>query len=152
MSIFLPISINITGKQILIVGGGKVAFHKATILSCFTSRIIIIAPEFCSEFELSSFEQKKKRYESKDLKNVFLVYICTGEKLLNAMIKADCEEHNILSSVCDNSSSCDFISPAIYKSDNITIAVSSNAQSVWKSIVIRNQIKFLAEKNILKIN
>ncbi|BAG83546.1 MAG: bifunctional precorrin-2 dehydrogenase/sirohydrochlorin ferrochelatase [Candidatus Azobacteroides pseudotrichonymphae] len=152
MSIFLPISINITGKHILIVGGGKIAFHKATILSLFTNRIIVVSPKFCSEFELSSFKKKRKEYESKDLENVFLVYICTEKESLNMIIKVDCENHNILTNVCDNPSLCDFISPAIYKNDNVTIAISSNAENVWQSIIIRDQIKFLIERNILKIN
>lgn len=151
MNIFFPISINITNKQILIIGGGLVAFHKATVLSHFTSKIIVIAPEFCSKFELLSLKLKKKKYELEDLTDIFLVYICTEKQSLNQRIKIDCENRNILANVCNNSKLCDFISPAIYKNNNVTISVSSNAQKVQMSIDIRNQIKSLVEKDILKI-
>jgi siroheme synthase (precorrin-2 oxidase/ferrochelatase) len=40
---------------------------------------------------------------------------------------------------------CDFVSPAIHKTGNISIAVSSNAQNVYQSVDIRNQIKQLIE-------
>jgi siroheme synthase-like protein len=148
---FLPISINITNKKIVIIGGGKVAFHKAAILSRFTSEATVIAPEFHSEFETLPFQLIHKEYEAEDLTGAFLVYICTGNEILNATIKTDCSTRGILASVCDNPLLCDFISPAIHKEENMTIAVSSNAQNVRLSIDVRNQIRDLAEKKILKV-
>ncbi|MDR2520408.1 MAG: bifunctional precorrin-2 dehydrogenase/sirohydrochlorin ferrochelatase [Bacteroidales bacterium OttesenSCG-928-I14] len=152
MNIFFPISINITNKQILIIGGGSVAFNKAVTLSYFTNRISVIATNFCPKFKfLTTIELKKKMYDSDDLKGVFMVYICTCDKMLNLTIKTECNNRNILVNICDSPKSCNFISPAVYKDNNITIAVSSNAQNVKKSIDIRNQIKKLVERNQLII-
>jgi siroheme synthase-like protein len=148
---FLPISINITNKKIVIIGGGKVAFHKASILSRFTREATVIAPEFHAGFETLPFSLIKKEYEAADLTGAFLVYVCTGNETLNIAIKNECEKRGILTSVCDNPALCDFISPAIHQEGNITIAVSSNAQNVRQSIDIRNQIRDLAENQILKI-
>jgi siroheme synthase (precorrin-2 oxidase/ferrochelatase) len=36
---FLPVSVNITGKKIVLIGGGEVAFHKASIMYRFTAEI-----------------------------------------------------------------------------------------------------------------
>jgi siroheme synthase-like protein len=148
---FLPISINITQKKIVIIGGGKVAFHKATILSRFTSEATVVAPEFHPEFETLPFQLIQKEYETNDLEGAFLVYICTGNEALNAKIKTECEKRNLLASVCDNPLLCDFVSPAIYKEENMTIAVSSNAQNVRQSIAVRNQIRNLFENQLLEI-
>jgi siroheme synthase-like protein len=149
--VFLPISINITDKKIVIIGGGKVAFHKATILSRFTSEATVVAPEFHPEFETLPFQLIQKEYEANDLNEAFLVYICTGNETLNVKIKTDCESRGILASVCDNPSLCDFVSPAIYKAENMTVAVASNAQNVRQSIDVRNQIKILVENKTLKL-
>jgi siroheme synthase-like protein len=144
---FMPVSINITGKRILIIGGGKVGRHKATILSRFTSEATVISPVFHEGFETLPFERIQKQYEPNDLESAFLVYICTENESLNAKIKGDCEKRGILAGVCDNPALCDFISPAIYKNGDLTIAVSSNAQNVRRSIGIRDWIIEQLSKN-----
>lgn len=138
---FLPISVNITNKKIVIIGGGKVGYHKATILSRFTDQATIISPEFHSGFESLPFVLIKKKYEKSDLEGVFMVYICTENQSLNIQIKEDAEQKGVLASVCDNPPLCDFISPAIFKADHVTIAISSNARNVHQSVYIRNQIQ-----------
>ena len=148
---FLPIGINITNKKILIVGGGKVGYHKASILNRFTDKATVVSPQFVEGFKNLHFDLVEKKYTSEDLNGVFLVYICTENEELNSQIKYEAENLGILASVCDNPILCDFVSPAIFKSDNITIAVSSNAQDVYQSIDIRNQIKLLVENGNLKL-
>jgi siroheme synthase, N-terminal domain len=148
---FLPISINITGKKIVIVGGGKVGYHKASILSRFTDKATVISPRFREEFDTLPFKLIKKEYSQEDLDGAFLVYICTENEELNAQIKKDAESKGVLASVCDSPQLCDFVSPAILKHDNISIAVSSNAQNVRQSISIRNRINELIERGDLGI-
>jgi siroheme synthase-like protein len=149
--IFLPVSVNITGKKILIVGGGKIGFHKATTLREFTENITIVSPEFHEEFETLPFTQAKKEYEKTDLEGAFLVYICTENGELNARIKSDAEAAGTLACVCDHPALCDFISPAIYREEYMTIAVSSNARNVRQAISIRNRIRALAQNGTLSL-
>lgn len=148
---FLPISINITDKKILIIGGGKVGYHKACILNRFTDKATIVSPQFVDGFKDLPFELIQKKYSKEDLEGVFLLYICTENEKFNAEIKSEADDLGILASVCDNPILCDFVSPAIFKSDNVTVAVSSNARDVYQSINIRNQIKILVENGDLKL-
>ncbi|MDR1865283.1 MAG: bifunctional precorrin-2 dehydrogenase/sirohydrochlorin ferrochelatase [Bacteroidales bacterium] len=140
---FLPVAINIAGKKIVIIGGGKVGFHKASLLSRFTDRACIISPEFHEGFDELPFIRIRKNYDKDDLQGAFLVYICTENEALNARIKRDAESLGILASVCDNPRLCDFVSPAIHREGNISIAVSSNAENVRRSIRVRDQIREL---------
>ncbi|MDR1682218.1 MAG: bifunctional precorrin-2 dehydrogenase/sirohydrochlorin ferrochelatase [Candidatus Symbiothrix sp.] len=148
---FLPISINITGKKILLIGGGKVGYHKASILHRFTDDVTVLSPEFHENFYSLPFQRIRKEYETGDLSGFFLIYICTGDKALNRRIKADAEALNILASVCDNPSLCDFVSPAIHKEGEMTIAVGSNAQDVRRSIAVRNRISELIKEGVLEL-
>jgi len=148
---FLPISINVTNKKILLIGGGKVATHKGTIMARFVQNVTVIAPEFTNEIRQLPFTFIEKEYEKSDLEGFFLVYVCTGDHKLNARIKTDAEEFGILTSVCDAPMLCDFVSPAIHKDGNLTISVGSNAQNVYQSVDIRNQIKELIENGTIKI-
>jgi precorrin-2 dehydrogenase/sirohydrochlorin ferrochelatase len=138
---FLPVSINISGKQILIVGGGKIACHKSGFLEQFTKSIFVVAPDVSVSIKEKGILFKEKPYEKSDLEGVFLVYACTNIKSLNRQIKADAENLGILVNVADDPELSDFVSPAIYKNNNMTVAVGSNALNVRKSIAIRNKIK-----------
>lgn len=119
------------------------ALHKAGILSRFTDDATVVSPEFQEGFAALPFTLVKKGYEPADLTGAFLVYVCTGDEALNERIKADCEKQKILASVCDSPALCDFISPAIYREGNMTVAVSSDAQNVRQAIDVRNRIQTL---------
>ncbi|MDD4970424.1 MAG: bifunctional precorrin-2 dehydrogenase/sirohydrochlorin ferrochelatase [Paludibacter sp.] len=148
---FLPISINVTNKKILLIGGGKVATHKGSIMARFVNQVTVIAPEFTPEIKQLPFTFIEKEYEKSDLEGFFLVYVCTGDHELNRRIKQDAETLDILTSVCDAPFLCDFVSPAIHKEGHITISVASNAQNVYQSVDIRNQIKELIENGQIHI-
>jgi siroheme synthase-like protein len=138
---FLPININIEGRRIIIIGGGRVGLHKATILARFTDRATVISPEFREGFSQLPFTLVRKHYEPSDLDGAFLVYICTEDALLNRQIKRDAEARGVLASVCDSPELCDFTSPAIFRKDNLTVAVASDAKDVHRSMSIRDAIR-----------
>lgn len=138
---FLPVCIKISGKKILVIGGGKVGYHKSMILHRFTDNITVISKEFHEGFQKLPFKCIQKEYDSSDLEGVWLVYICTENHELNVQIKRDAERMHILASVCDNPSLCDFVSPAVYQNGDLTIAVASNAKDVRRSIRVRDNVR-----------
>jgi siroheme synthase-like protein len=148
---FLPISINVTNKKILLIGGGKVATHKGTIMARFVNQVTVISPEFTDEIKLLPFTFIEKEYEKGDLEGFFLVYVCTGNHELNARIKDDAESLGILTSVCDAPMLCDFVSPAIHKEGHVTISVGTNGRNAFQSVAIRNQISQLIKEQKISI-
>ncbi len=144
---FLPISLNITGKKILLIGGGRIAFHKIGFLEQFTRNITVVAMEVLDLIKEKGYTCIEKPYDKTDLDGAFLVYACTNITELNLRVKKDAESLGILTNVVDNPTYCDFVSPAIYKHNHITIAVGSNAQEVHRSIAVRNKIKEYLEND-----
>ena len=149
---YLPITIKIESARILIIGGGKVATHKAQILSRFTDKATVIAKEISEGIKALPFHSIEKEFEPSDLEGVQLLFVCTGDHILNHQIKLLASRRGILTSVCDDPSVCDFVSPAIYRDGNITIAVGSDAKDVKRSIRIRDRIKELIEDDTLQID
>lgn len=149
---FLPISINVTNKKILLIGGGKVATHKGVIIARTVTNVTVISPDFTEEILKLPFTFIQKEYEKTDLNDFFLVYVCTGDHDLNAQIKKDAEEVGVLTSVCDAPMLCDFVSPAIHQEGNLTISVGSNARNVYQSVAVRNRISTLIKDGILQID
>lgn len=130
------------------IGGGKVAAHKLSTLLKFTTNVTILAPVINDEIiNDKRLNVNIKSYERNDLSNFNIVYACTNDRKVNAVIKKDANDLGLLVNVADDPELCDFISPAIYKDNNITVAVGSNARDVKKAINIRNRIKILLEND-----
>jgi siroheme synthase-like protein len=144
---FLPVSLNITDKKILIIGGGNVAAKKIKILEQFTNEITVVADDISKEIKTGKIICKEKRYHKTDLADYHIVYACTNNEKLNRRIKMDCEDMGKLINVVDNPVQSDFASPAIIKKGKMTVAVGSNAQNVIKSIELRNKIKDFLNNN-----
>ena len=144
---FFPVAIDITGKRILIVGGGKVALHKLAALKLYTANIDILAPGICPEIAESGYELIRKKFEPGDLDGFGLVYACTNDRDVNRMIAESAAKRHILCNVADDPELSDFISPAVYKKDNMSVSVTSGGADVKKSIKWRNRIREIIEND-----
>ncbi len=147
MKMFLPINIRIDDKKILFIGGGKIAMHKLLTVEKYTSNITILSPAIHDDLKGKGFTEIYKEYEKSDLNGFFLVYACTNNIEVNRRIKADAEICKILVNVVDNRELSDFISPAVFKQDEMTVAISSNGQNVKKSVEWRDKIKAILQIN-----
>ncbi len=147
MKMFLPINIRIDDKKILFIGGGKIAMHKLLTVEKYTSNITILSPAIHDDLKGKGFTEIYKEYEKSDLNGFFLVYACTNNIEVNRRIKADAEICKILVNVVDNRELSDFISPAVFKQDEMTVAISSNGQNVKKSVEWRDKIKAIFQIN-----
>jgi len=138
---YLPISIDISDQKILIIGGGQSALKKIRILQRFGAILDVVAENIIDEIISMDIKCYKKQYEKSDLKGYLMLYSCTNNLELDAQIALDGKEAGILVNIHDNPTLSQFVSPAVYKEDNMTVAVSSNAQDVYESIRLRNVIK-----------
>ena len=152
MANYLPISIDISDQKILIIGGGQSALKKIKILQRFGAHIEVVAEAIEDEIITLGITFYQKSYEKSDLKGYLMLYSCTNNEALDQQIVKDAKEAGVLVNIHDKPSLCQFVSPAIYKNGNISVAVSSNAEDVYESIRLRNLIQDylenLKEQNI----
>ncbi|MCG8377788.1 MAG: bifunctional precorrin-2 dehydrogenase/sirohydrochlorin ferrochelatase [Chlorobiales bacterium] len=141
MKVFLPVNVRIDDKKILFVGGGNIAMHKIQTVEQYTRNITVVAPEIHDELRGKGFELVCKEYEEGDLDGFFLVYAATDSIEVNRRIKKDAAARGIMVNVVDNRELSDFISPAIFKDEEMTVAISSNGQNVKKAVAWRNRIR-----------
>lgn len=138
---FLPIALDITDKKILIIGGDEDAYKKLKILQRSTNLIEVIAPKIINWIKNAGVIYHEKQYSKEVLKDYFLIYSCVEDPAFVRQLIRDTKEANVLLNVHDQPDFCEFVSPAIYKQSNISVAVSSNGEDVYESIRVRNQLK-----------
>lgn len=138
---FLPIALDITDKKILIIGGDEDAYKKLKILQRNTNLIEVIAPKIINWIKNSGVVYHEKQYSKEVLKDYFLIYSCVEDPAFVRQLIRDTKEVGVLLNIHDQPNFCQFVSPAIYKQSNISVAVSSNGEDVYESIRLRNQLK-----------
>ena len=138
---FLPIALDITDKKILIIGGDEDAYKKLKILQRSTNLIEVVAPKIIDWIKNAGVIFHEKQYDKSMLENYFLIYSCVEDPAFVRQLIRDTKEAGVLLNVHDQPDLCEFVSPAIYKQSNISIAVSSNGKDVYESIRVRNQLK-----------
>ena len=133
-SSLFSIEVNLEGKNVLVVGGGRIALRKVKTLLPTGARITVVAPQFDPEFSLvsrlSSLVLINRPYEPLDLRGIFMVFICTDQPAVNAQVSNDARARRILvNNACDYLDG-DFIVPARMDfGENIAVTVSTQGRA-----------------------
>ena len=101
---FFPVMVDLSAIEVLVVGGGRIAYRKVKKLLDFGGRVKVIAPEFCKDlYSLAKYLNYEERlimisrpFEVTDLEGQDLVYLATDDKDLNSQIGDICKSKKIL--------------------------------------------------------
>ncbi len=88
MKKYFPILLDLEKKDILVVGGGKIAYRKIKTLLNYGAEIEVITPQIAEDKIQLLFEEKKinvtlRKFEDSDIENRFLVVGATNDMVNN---------------------------------------------------------------------
>lgn len=131
---YMPVCLNIYGKECLVVGGGSVALRKITVLRKFGGRVTCISPAFIKPLERMGSMKKIKCIRQAypraiSLKRYALVVAATDNPLVNKRVAADGLRDKTLVNVVDKSAAGSIIMPAILKRKGLLLGVSTAGRS-----------------------
>ena len=128
--------LDITDRQIVIIGGGSVAARKATgLIAVGATKIRVVAPGFPGEFS-TAVDKQIKRYEADDLKDAHLVFAATDSATINGQIVRDAQAAGIWVNRADGSEELpgDFTTPAKFEAGSITVTVSTGSPALAATV------------------
>lgn len=128
MGALFPFFIDISGKNFLLVGGGKVAYRRAFVLTGFNPNIRIVAKNIDAKLKYLDYNKlcfMEKAFEEKDLEGADYVLATTDDKKLNAEITKLARKRGIPANDCSNKDNCDFYFPGIVQTKKVVIGVSA---------------------------
>ena len=119
-----PIILGLSGRRVLVVGGGKVALRKAETLAGAGASVRIVAPELLPELrEGGRFECISEPYSARHMKGMFVAVAATDDEAVNAQVAADARAAGVLVNVVDRPALCDFIVPSVIERGRLQIAI-----------------------------
>ncbi len=135
-----PVNLLLEGRPALVVGGGRVALHKAEILLAAGALVTLVSPEVIPEGAAlaGSIRHIERGFEDGDLDGFFIVFAATDDPEFNGRVLERCRELGLLCGAVDaNWRKGDFITPAVLRRDGLTIAVSTGGRSCLRSRLVK---------------
>jgi len=129
--------------QILIVGGGTVAYQKARVLQENGIDFKLLAKEFSSDFSALDLDRAMvtKSIETTDLTPFNIIIDATGNSSVANLLIAVKEQRFILLNIVDNPAQCDFYFASLLNYGKLKISVSTDGASPTIGQVVRDRIK-----------
>ena len=122
---FFPMMIDVNNKEILIIGGGKVASRRAeTLLRC-GAKITAVSKNFDDKFP-DVFKKIPRAFLIDDIQEKFsLIIAATNDRAVNKLIFDTAKIKKIPVNVCDCQNECDFFFPSLINVENVAVSVCS---------------------------
>lgn len=146
--ILLPIMLDIKEREILVVGGGKIATRKIKSLLLECANVTVMSNEITEEIRKLNFEYKnhlkliKEDYSKAAITdNYMLVIAATNNREVNEEIWNICRNKNILCSVVDNKELSDLTFVSFVRRGDLTIGISTNGKSPSLAVKIKKEIE-----------
>ncbi len=153
----LPFLFSTENKKILIIGGGKVAERKLTVLLDFFDSITLIAPKITNKIKELHLQNKimlyKKNFNEKFItENYDYVFIATDNGKLNNKVALICKKLKIPTNIADNPDFSDFHMPAIISdvANEYIISISTHGKNPAKAKKIKEKIMKFIDNGGLK--
>jgi siroheme synthase-like protein len=146
--VYYPIFFNLTGRPVVVIGGGKVALRKARALVEAGARVKVVAPRREPGLEALPVEWVPRPFEPTDLDGAFLAYAATDSRAANARVAAEAKRRGIPVNVADCPEECDFIVPSRIRRGNVQIAVSTSGENPGQAVELRKKIERALEQGL----
>ena len=131
----LSMELDLAGRGVLVVGGGRIALRKVRNLLPTGAEIAVVAPQIDSELEALAAARPELRlvrrpYESGDLEGAALAFVCTDKPAVNGQVVRDARARGVLvNNACDYRDG-DFIVPARMDfGEKIAVTVSTEGRA-----------------------
>ena len=152
---YFPLFADLTGRPVLVVGGGSVAARKVGLLLKANAQVRIVARQLNEE--LSELERQNKvlwiakEFNAEQMRTVMLVIAATNDEVLNHRIFHLAESQHKLVNVVDDQPHCSFIFPSIIDRNPIQIAISSGGKAPVLARLLREKLETLLPQHLGKI-
>jgi len=141
---FFPVYFNLTGKRVVVIGGGDVAERKIASLSGTGAEVTVISPDLTPNLSSlansNAISWKKRSYVRGDCSGAALVFSTTDDPETSRAVWEEATAAGTLINPGDQPSLCDFIMPAVVRRGDLAIAISTGGASPALAATLREKL------------
>lgn len=150
MSLYFPLFVDLSEKNVLFVGGGTVAARRVQSILDFAGRVTVVAPEPHEYIAaLAAHEMivlHRRRFSDDDLDDADIAIVSTGHQGTDVRIAGMCRRRGILVNVASDETLCDFYFPGIARRDPLVVGVTASGEDHKMAAQATEYFRKLLEK------
>ena len=142
---YIPIFLDVAGRECVVVGGGEVAARKVESLLEAGARVTVVSPRLSPSLGKvvagGRLTHIPRDYQRGDISGCVLVYAATDDPKLNRELAIEARALGIPINVVDVPELCTFIAPAVFKRGALQVAVSTSGASPAFAARLRRELE-----------
>ncbi len=139
----LPLALDLSGRDVLVVGMGRIGAHKTRQLLEAGARVHVITEALLVSVPDGVASTRLRPYQRGDLEGYFLVVSATANPTANDEIVAEAAERRVWLNVVDDPSRCGFYFTAVHRDGDVMVSVSSSGASPSLAQWVRRRVQEL---------
>jgi uroporphyrin-III C-methyltransferase/precorrin-2 dehydrogenase/sirohydrochlorin ferrochelatase len=144
----VPILLDVTGRLIVVIGGGPVAARRARTFIDAGASVRVIAPHVSAELSSSAAQIVTRSYAPGDLDQAWLVVAAADDGAVNAAVAAEAAARQTFCIRADDAGTGSARVPAIHTSGDLTVSVNAG-DDPRRAVQLRNLIAAMLDDGSL---
>lgn len=140
-SMQFPVNLNLVGRPVLVVGGGRIALRKVQQLLAAGGDVTVLAPQVVDDFSDLPVTVLHREYAPGDVAHFRLVITATGDTVVDQLIYDECESLGIWVNSADDPDRCAFTLPATLRRGSLMVTVSTGGASPALASWLRSHLE-----------
>jgi uroporphyrin-III C-methyltransferase/precorrin-2 dehydrogenase/sirohydrochlorin ferrochelatase len=120
-----PLMLDLTGRPVVVVGGGAVALRRVRALLAAGALVHVIAPHVDPALAGEDVRLSRRKYRDGDLAGAWLAHAATDDPAVNSRVAAAAERLRIWCVRADDAAASRAWTPAVARQGEITVAVTA---------------------------
>ena len=139
MSELLPLFLTLTGRRVVLVGGGRVAAAKLRQLLAAGADVLVVSPETTPDIDGANVAIERREFAPADLDRAWLVVAAAPPEVNREVARAADARRIFVNAVDDPANATAFLS-GVVRRDGVTIAISTSGAAPGLTGLLREAL------------
>lgn len=142
--VWFPLMWDLTGRKVVVVGGGSTAEDKIGLLVETAAAVTVISPDITDTISTlvdeDAVQWVPREFTSVDLDGATLIIAATDDEHANTIVHAEAEARGIPVNAVDDPARCSVIFPAVHRDGPLVVAVSTSGAAPAVAVRLRDRV------------